>query len=385
MVKRPFRLLSYEDQAAELQQKAQLLQSKAQKQWIDQQLKIRYDLIPAVVQHLKSLGCNGGKSDDSQHSQFAASPSSGPGPSTPSKSSSVAGSVAECRDLGMDLDDLMAAHAADREEEEPNPKAQLPVIPKKYKTWENVPTTYLQAVLKAMEPVAFSQANLRSFHPKGCKYLLKDPLLSLLEFCLDWDRKAPVPSEQREVCRLLSIAKDLNIAKGRRAQSLELPCDWGRDGHYRLSDTEGGVVITAATLADSPTKLVQSMGCFKAITSADELQVMDNWNLLGAVLIIKQCGTRCPALMFFQGVPAMATALGNGAAGKPKEEVKDEQGDKEGMASSSHAKPAVPKDTKEETQEPKSEMEQDPEKQEGEFESQGVDEEGIVPPGPADA
>ena len=43
----------------------------------------------------------------------------------------------------------------------------MPVTPKKYKAWGNVPTAYIQATLKAMEPVAFSQANLRSFHPKG--------------------------------------------------------------------------------------------------------------------------------------------------------------------------------------------------------------------------
>ena len=52
---------------------------------------------------------------------------------------------------------------------------------------------------------------------------------------------------------------------------------------------------------------------------------MDNHNLLSAVLVIKQCGTRCPAVMLFQGEPSLNAALSCGQAGLPKEESKQEQ------------------------------------------------------------
>ena len=91
MGKRAFRQLSYEAQAATLQQKAQLLQSKAQKKWIDEQLKTRYDLIPAVVQHLRSLGCKAGAGQQQPHLDQDAT-SMGSGPRTPSKSSAAGSS-----------------------------------------------------------------------------------------------------------------------------------------------------------------------------------------------------------------------------------------------------------------------------------------------------
>ena len=134
-----------------------------------------------------------------------------------------------------------------------------------------------------------------------------------------------MPSEQRAACRLFSIAKDINIAKGRRAQSLELPCEWQHVGHYRLSDADDGVIITLATVGTPLTKHVCSMDCPKSTKTADDLHIMDNHNLLRAALIIKQCGTRCPAVMLLQGGPSLNAALSCGQAGLPKEEPKQEQ------------------------------------------------------------
>jgi hypothetical protein len=386
MGKRPLRQLSYEDQAASFQQKAQALQSKAQKQWIDDQLKIRPELIPAVVQHLKGLGCKS-QGDAQQPRQLKeVGPTSALGPTTPSKTSSAGSSgMPDGSLLEGNLNGSLAEAEEEEQEESKNPKVQLPVIPKKYKAWENVPTTYIQAILKAMEPVAFSQANLRSFHPKSCKYLLKEPLLCLLEFCLDWDRKASVPCEQRAVGRLLGIVKELNIVKGRRAQSLELPCDWGDVGHYRLSDSEGGVMITLNTVGTLLTKPVCSMGCFISVKGADELQVMENWNLLSAVVIIKQCGTRCPAVMIFQGEPALAAALSSVVAVEIKVEEEEKQDDKKDKAGLHLAQPAEGPGIKEEPQEPilgvKTEQEDGGEPNE-EIKSKEVNEEGLIPPPP---
>lgn len=168
-----------DEQAEALQRRASGLQCKAQKQWIDKCLAQRADLIPAVAQHLRSLGCKG-QPDVVADGTF--------GPRTPGASPAKSDGKQECKSSsGPDLagsacqpaDDSAPASSGSQPEEsegeETNPKGVLPCIPKKYKTWENVPTSYLCAVLKAMEPVAFSQANLRSFHPKGSKYLLKDP------------------------------------------------------------------------------------------------------------------------------------------------------------------------------------------------------------------
>ena len=353
--------------------------------WIADELKLKPELIPAMVQHLKSLGCDVG--DKKQKAARSSSPAQDSTQGTPSKAGSAAGS-SDRTTLSWAGAEVVPSADEDEDEEEQEPgtnsKTMMMIIPKKYKVWETVPSAYIQAILKAMEPVSFSLPNLRSFHPKGCKYLLKDPLLSLVEFSLDWDRKATVSFEQRNVARLLDMVKDLNIRKGRRGQNLELPCDWEAVGHYRVADSEAGVVLTLNTVGPVITKLVCSIGCLKKVTSADQLQVMENWNLLSAVVIVKQCGTRCPAIMLFQGELALATALNSAMEqiviedGSQETKEEDEQGEQK-------VEPGEQKEQEEhgeqKVDEPKPEQEEHVEQIVGE--SQGVNEEGLVHPPPA--
>lgn len=294
MGKRPFRKLTYEEQAADMQQRARVLQTKANKKWVDDVMRERPDLIPSVVEHLKSLGC--GRPD----AKGNRSPPTD-GPCTPSKSSHSQMADSASAALGATPQDEGVEEEVQGEEEEAKGVGRelLPVIPRKYPRWETVPTIYITELLKSMEPVAFSAGNLRALHPKGNKYMIREPMLHLLEYCLDWDPKMQLPQEYRCMQRLLPIAKELNMSKGRRARNLELPCDWAACGHYALKDTPQGPAVLLMTSTPTCTKPLQHAPGFGENASVSNVTVSQNWSLMTASLGSVSTGARYPAAFLF--------------------------------------------------------------------------------------
>lgn len=115
---------------------------------------------------------------------------------------------------------------------QPESEAWLP----QYTKLEVTPTRLLRQILQAMNPIVFSNGNLRSFCAKHQREPPKIPLAECVEFGCGMSMVAIIPPEHRDIVVMKQIARTDYIANGSLAERLQLPPDWSRDGYYIYDD-----------------------------------------------------------------------------------------------------------------------------------------------------
>ena len=104
--------------------------------------------------------------------------------------------------------------------------------------WRLVPPTHLAALLSVVEPISLHQNMLKTLCSKGSRVIPKDPMLEVLEWITDHDAGDGI-GECKDLIHLAAVLMDKNKERGRRAESLRLPPNWERDGHWKLIRTTG--------------------------------------------------------------------------------------------------------------------------------------------------
>ena len=274
------KLSDFEAESRKLQERAAKVLFRGRLQWINSQLKESPAHTASVVRLLIKRGCckeglpkgfSGvkGEPDDDQDSDDGVE-------------NKPASKAVKCEPESASPNSVKDEENGDGDDE-PTPdgkSAPLPTIPRKYHTLEELPTSYLQQMLPAINPRVLSRHALRALVCAGKKAIRKEPMLHLIEYLCNLPKDWLIPSEMRVMARLLTALSKLAKARGELSDSVQLPMDWLTAGHYLVEKDNGSWVITLKAL-DKRAAIDISM--FKA-TDADEivLTVEMNWSLQSA-------------------------------------------------------------------------------------------------------
>jgi hypothetical protein len=223
--KRAFSKLTPQEQAANYQRRARELSLKADRKQLEQLLAKHPHLASPLLQEAKNLGyCV----DDDASEGF-----NGEIPSLQVAARREV--VAAKRAKTAVSDDGGTDGGAD--------SAQPATIPTKYWTMGSLSVALLcKNVLSEMEPVALSQANLRSMYVRGKGEHGKHELLKIVEFATGLHADTPLVGNLREWKVLRDTVLERNATLGRRAMDLQLPPDWKAAGTYSVN-IEGDTLL----------------------------------------------------------------------------------------------------------------------------------------------
>ena len=271
------RKLSMQEQAAAWQQKALIMNNRANTARLLSVLKARPDILPSIMEHLDRLGVKAPRAEPAE------------GPSTPSpakpswspmlESSSAAGSGGSS-DVVSEAGSMASMSDLDLEEKTP-----LDQIPRKYPTVSSLPVHYLKLALTTLEPISFGVHTLKGLLEPGKKSLPKQELLNLIEFVTDIRPETQIQPHQRSMPAFLGWLTDENNKKNRRGKELQLRVDWSTKGHYLIAQevSKGKPIIKVKAQhvgleAALPEKV--SLG----ISDPSKLVVASNWSIHDASL-----------------------------------------------------------------------------------------------------
>lgn len=102
----------------------------------------------------------------------------------------------------------------------------------------NMPLNHVRDWLKAMEPVVFSDNNVKSIIVRGQIAQSRERLAQCVEFLTGIGPDEPLFEEGRDKAYLAEFVSQLravNIARGRVARDLGLPADWDSFGYYQVA------------------------------------------------------------------------------------------------------------------------------------------------------
>ncbi len=111
-------------------------------------------------------------------------------------------------------------------------------INKNFTRPSNMPTTHLASWLKHLEPVTYSDNNIKEIVRRGKMHESRERLCQQLEFATGLDPEEAVFEQGRDatyVQEFLEKLKFLNDARGRRSRDLILSWDWnGKDSNFKV-------------------------------------------------------------------------------------------------------------------------------------------------------
>ena len=114
---------------------------------------------------------------------------------------------------------------------------------KNFNKLDNMPLVHLRIWLKTMEPVACSDAQVKSLISRGSREESRTSLAELMEFMTDLDPSVPIFSGTvRDDIAMKTFSDHLvkvNESLGRRARDLPLPADWAKHGFYLIMFISG--------------------------------------------------------------------------------------------------------------------------------------------------
>ena len=115
-----------------------------------------------------------------------------------------------------------------------------------YTKLENTPSQLLVPLLQAINPIVFSDGNLRTLCAKSQRLPGREILATYIEFATDISKDKMIPKQNRDLDVQLDAAKA--ACKPERVQALLLPADFdNRDGIYMIHDNRehgGGVLVS---------------------------------------------------------------------------------------------------------------------------------------------
>ena len=111
-----------------------------------------------------------------------------------------------------------------------------PEMPEPGSLWEDCNWEFLCRLFEDLVPTVLSRSNLKSMAKKHAKVVPKEPLLRLLEFCLNIDPKSRVPAFE-DYPTMVDDLQVKYVSLGCRAQNLTLPSVFRRGpaGELHLS------------------------------------------------------------------------------------------------------------------------------------------------------
>lgn len=297
---------------------------KGQKKWIDTTLNERPDLVPTVVQHIRSKGYNNNLPTVKEEDLASAAAET-----TPTKVSrslalavspppSVAGSGAETAEASafgpaldeeVDLDDDEGGKCSAK---------ILSAVPRKYLRIIDFPPGYIASLLTACEAVSMNPRNLTALVTGKSKYIRNEPLLDFLEYITGLDRGQPILSELRMMVRFNAVCNEFNINRGRLGRDLVLPVDWQQEGFFMLSvDSQSTSAIMVIHKETSETRAVD-IYCMKIGTASVDAKLFSidaNYNEHKAALQHPASAHRVYPQRFFDRTAEAATPAAIAAAG----------------------------------------------------------------------
>lgn len=235
-----------EDRITRMYQNASQAISKAQMKQMLAALKEHPQHIPTVHRQLTTLGAiKGGKTT-------AACAAASPG-----KSGACPAIEDGCVDTpvkdNIPCDDELQGSSGGTEEK------PLYAFDKNTTRVEQLPATYLEAALTALEPAFLSKANLRNIMKKGCRDYNQKLLLRYWEFATGMAPSMPLTvNGTKSWDAFVSHGRQQNMMRQRRLSDLVLPVDFYSDGVYHIDlATRGCLTITRKKRGRHPEGAVQ--------------------------------------------------------------------------------------------------------------------------------
>lgn len=146
---------------------------------------------------------------------------------------------------------------------------------------EQLPATYLEAALTALEPASLSKANLRKILKRGCRDYNQKLLLKYWEFATGMAPSMPLTiNGNTSWDSFVSHGRVQNSRRQRRLSDLVLPVDFYSDGVYSFDLAKKGY-LTISRKGDGGVQQVQ----FGVPACALDFQIESNWSENAAVLV----------------------------------------------------------------------------------------------------
>lgn len=158
-------------------------------------------------------------------------------------------------------------------------------IPRSETTLEMLHMTRINLMVRSLEPVAFSDNNLRSLKPSAKKQATKASLLQLIEFStgVSPDTYLGTEGTLKSQKVLITRRRELNQHNGRRSRELPLPPKWAQMGFYRV-DIADGTIYVEHRFADDRSRRQLPSSQARLVHDAKALKIERNWSEMNAML-----------------------------------------------------------------------------------------------------
>jgi len=279
---------SSEEQAAKLRRRAMELQNKGMLHELQTICKARPDLVPLLLQHAYSLGAP-------RHLEHSDGTTPVDGDAT-----TPLGAQRRHSDGTTPLGAQLEADDAESSHRRGDVSA---TIPRQFQTWGAVPAQYFVHVLAAAEPIALSQAQLRTLSSKSSKHVPKARLLEIWEMITNLQKDDEVPSCARSVQKLVAAVTKFNEEQGSPCKQMRMPPNWNLDGKFSLDIQADPPTVTKRRSKESK-EIPQAF--LESVTAVNNVYIAKNYSERDACLVDPDGFARCPLNVFFPMVPYMA-------------------------------------------------------------------------------
>ena len=149
---------------------------------------------------------------------------------------------------------------------------------KSFTKLENMPLCHMKRWLSLMEPIAFSEGQLRALVKRGSRDASRASLAELMEFTTSIDPTVPLFQTGREDLNMECfeqklVQMDLDI--GRRARDFQLPPMWLLAGIYKL-ESKSNILTLTHKFTQQSAKVPKSI--MDTVASHDEVHILLNFS-----------------------------------------------------------------------------------------------------------
>ena len=151
-----------EAEAAKLQRRAFLMQTKASQLFVHEVMRDRPDVVPSIVRHLKSLGIKDGKKRGRVASQSEDEDDDKPESAVEPQAAVSPPKKQKCRHSSSEGSVAGGAQASGSQDNEWQDAGKVEwrlvqdVTPRRYPTFQDIPPHYWRHILSTVEPISLS-------------------------------------------------------------------------------------------------------------------------------------------------------------------------------------------------------------------------------------